>query len=107
MDRTTLIVATTVILLVAFALGWFARWLMTRLSPLENRNMDEVDRLAQALHEAEEIRNAAIVYGEDRERELMTQLNQTDAELRAVMEALGESRAEVEAMQAEIERLQR
>lgn len=107
MDRSTLIVATTVILFVAFAMGWFARWLTTRLSPIENGRIDEVDRLAQALHEAEEIRDAAIVYGEERERELMSQQAQTDAELRAVMESLGESRAEVEEMQAEIERLQR
>lgn len=107
MDRTTLVATTTVILCVAFALGWFARWLMTRLSPIENGRIDEVDRLAQALHEAEEIRDAAIVYGEERERELMSQQAQTDAELRAVMESLGESRAEVEEMQAEIERLQR
>ncbi len=107
MDRTTLVATTTVILFVAFAMGWFARWLTTRLSPIENGRIDEVDRLAQALHEAEEIRDAAIVYGEERERELMSQQAQTDAELRAVMESLGESRAEVEAMQAEIERLQR
>lgn len=107
MDRTTLVATTTVILFVAFALGWFARWLMTRLSPIENGRIDEVDRLAQALHDAEEMRDAAIVYGEERERELMSQQAQTDAELRAVMESLGESRAEVEEMQAEIERLQR
>lgn len=106
MDRTTLILATTAVLFVAFAMGWFARWLMSRMSPIEHGNMDEVDRLAQALHEAEEIRNAAIVYGEEREQELTAQLAQTEAEMRAVMEALGESRAEVEAMQAEIERLQ-
>lgn len=104
MDRTTLIATTTVVLLAAFALGWFSRWLMTRLSPIENGHMDEVDRLAQALHEAEETRDAAIVYAEERERELMGTLAQTDAELRAVLEALGESRAEVETMQAEIER---
>jgi len=107
LDRTTLVATTTVILFVAFALGWFARWLMTRLSPIENGRIDEVDRLAQALHDAEEMRDAAIVYGEERERELMSQQAQTDAELRAVMESLGESRAEVEEMQAEIERLQR
>ncbi|WP_045391508.1 hypothetical protein [Falsirhodobacter sp. alg1] len=106
MDRSTLILVTTLILFVAFALGWFARWLMTRLSPIENGNMTEVDRLAQALHDAEETRDQAIVYGEERERQLMNQLTQTDAELRAIMESLGEARAEVEMMQAEIERLQ-
>ncbi|MCJ8138805.1 hypothetical protein [Falsirhodobacter halotolerans] len=106
MDRSTLILSTTAILFVAFALGWFARWLMTRLSPIENGRIDEVDRLAQALHDAEETRDQAIVYAQERERELMAQVGQAEAEFRAVMEALGESRAEVEAMQTEIERLQ-
>ncbi|WP_128253425.1 hypothetical protein [Falsirhodobacter deserti] len=105
MDRSTLIAATTLVLFVAFVLGWFARWLTTRLSPIESGNIDEVDRLAQALHEAEEIRDAAIIYGEERERELMGQLAQTDAELRAVMESLGQARVELDEMQAEIERL--
>lgn len=106
MDRTSLIAATSIILFVAFALGWFGRWLSTRLSPIENGHMDEVDRLAQSLHEAEEMRDHAIVYGEERERELMNQLSQSEAELRATMEGLREARREVEMMQTEIERLQ-
>ncbi|QUS36631.1 hypothetical protein [Falsirhodobacter algicola] len=105
MDRTTLIVTTTLVLFVAFVMGWFARWLVTRLSPIEGTDIGEVDRLAQALHEAEEIRDAAIVWGEERERELMGQLAQADAEMRAVMESLGESRAEVEDLQHRMERL--
>lgn len=106
MDRSTLIASTSIILFVAFALGWFARWLSTRLSPIENGHMDEVDRLAQSLHDAEEMRDHAIVYGEERERELMGQLAQSEAELRATMDGLREARQEVEMMQVEIERLQ-
>ncbi len=106
MDRTALIIATSVILFVAFAMGWFARWLSTRLSPIENGHMDEVDRLAQSLHDAEEMRDQAIIIMEERERELGSQLAQAEAELRATMEGLREARHEVEMMQREIERLQ-
>ena len=105
MDRTALIAATSVILFIAFAMGWFARWIATRLSPINGR-MDEVDRLAQSLHEAEEMRDQAIVMMEERERELESQLAEAHADLRATMEGLREARQEVEMMQAEIERLQ-
>lgn len=105
MDRTSLIVATTCILFVAFAMGWFGRWLSTRLSPIGSDRMDEVDRLAQQLHEAEEQRDQALVLLEEREEELLSQIAQTEAELRATMDGLREARQEVEFMQGEIERL--
>ena len=67
--------------------------------------MGEIDRLAQSLHDAEETRDQALIYMENREAELTNQLHQTEAELRAAMEGLRVARHEGEEMRAYIERI--
>jgi prefoldin subunit 5 len=57
------------------------------------------------LHEAEEMRDQAIIYLEQREAELLGQNAQTEAELRAAMEGLRDARHEAEEMRAYIERM--
>jgi prophage endopeptidase len=106
MNRTEFIIATTIILFVAFGLGWFACWLVHRFSRIAGSDMGEVDRLAQSLHEAEEARDQAVLYAEEREADLANQLAQTEAELRAAMEGLRDARQEAEEMRAYIDRLQ-
>jgi prophage endopeptidase len=105
MNRTEFIVATAIILLLAFAAGWFTYWLLHRFTRVAGGDMGEMDRLAQSLHEAEEMRDQAIVYLENREGELMNQIAQTEAELRAAMEGLRDARHEAEEMRAYIERM--
>ncbi len=105
MNRTDFIIATAIILLLAFALGWFTYWLMHRFTRVAGGDMGELDHLAQSLHEAEELRDQAIVYMEQRESELLNQIAQTDAELRAAMEGLRDARHEAEEMRAYIERM--
>jgi len=105
MNRTEFIVATAVILLLAFAMGWFTYWLLHRFTRVAGGDVAELDRLAQSLHEAEEMRDQAIVYLESREAELMNQIAQTEAELRAAMEGLRDARHEAEEMRAYIERM--
>ena len=105
MNRTEFIVATAIILLLAFAAGWFTYWLLHRLTRVAGGDMAEMDRLAQSLHEAEEVRDQAIVYLESRESALMNQIAQTEAELRAAMEGLRDARHEAEEMRAYIERM--
>ena len=105
MNRTEFIFATAVILLAAFAMGWFTYWLMHRFTRVAGGDMGEMDRLAQSLHEAEEVRDQAIMYLEQREAELMNQIAQTEAELRAAMEGLRDARHEAEEMRAYIERM--
>lgn len=105
MNRTEFIIATAIILLVAFALGWFSYWLLHRFRRVAGGDMGELDRLAQALHEAEEARDQALLYIEEREAELTNQLSQTEAELRAAMEGLRDARHEAEEMRAYIERM--
>ena len=105
MNHNEFIIATAIILLLAFAMGWFTLWLMHRFSRTAGGDMAEMDRLAQSLHEAEETRDQAILYLEQREAELLNQIAQTDAELRAAMEGLRDARHEAEEMRSYIERM--
>ena len=106
MNRTEFIIATAVILFVAFALGWFASWLVNRFTRVTKAEIGELDQMAQALHEAEETRDQAITYLQQREAELNNQISQTEAELNAAMEGLRDARHEAEELRAYIERVQ-
>lgn len=103
MTRTEFILVTALALFAAFALGWFAHWLLHRFTRLGDGDMGEVDRLAAALHEAEERRDQAIAYVQSRETELQGQLAQTEAELRAAMDGLRAARQESAALQARLD----
>lgn len=104
MNRTEFIIATAIILFVAFCLGWFANWLIYRFTRVSKAEIGELDKMAQALHEAEETRDQAITYLQQREAEITNQLSQTEAELAAAMEGLRDARAEAEDLRAYIER---
>lgn len=105
MNRTEFIVAAAAILFVAFMLGWFAYWLLHRLTRVSAADIGELDKMARDLHDAEESRDEAISYFQNREAELSNQLQQTSAELRAAMEGLREARQEAEELRAYIERV--
>ncbi|WP_397544208.1 hypothetical protein [Roseovarius salis] len=104
MNRTEFILVTAAILFVAFCLGWFANWLVHRFIRVSQSGVGELERMAQELHEAEETRDQAITYLQQREAELTKQLSQTEAELSATMDGLREARGEAEALRAELER---
>ena len=106
MNRTELIVATAVVLFIAFLLGWFASWLVHRVTRVTQADMSELDRMAKALHEAEEMRDQAITYLQQREAELTNQLTQSEAELRAAMDGLREARHEAQELRDYIDRTQ-
>ena len=106
MNRTEFIIATAVILFVAYMLGWFSNWLVGRFSRVTKAEIGELDKMAQSLHEAEETRDQAITYLQQREAELTNQLAQTEAELRAAMDGLRDARHEAEELRAWIERQQ-
>lgn len=103
MNRTEFITVTAIILFAAFVLGWFASWLIHRLTRPTRADMGELDRMAQQVHEAEDARDNAIAQLEDREAELTRRLRGTEAELRAAMDGLRESRTEVEELRQYIE----
>lgn len=104
MNRTEFIVATAIILFVAFVLGWFASWLVNRATRVTKADIGELDRMAQALHEAEETRDQAITYLQQREADITNQLSQTEAELRAAMDGLRDARQEAEEYRSMLER---
>lgn len=105
MNRTEFIAITAVILFVTFILGWFAHWLVHRFARVSQSEMGELDKMAQALHEAEEARDQAITYFQQREAEMTNQVSQTEAELRAAMDGLRDARHEAEEMRGYIERM--
>ncbi|MEL6170741.1 MAG: hypothetical protein AAGK67_10600 [Pseudomonadota bacterium] len=102
MNRTEFIIATAIVLFVAFCLGWFANWLVHRFTRVSQSDVGELERMAQELHEAEETRDQAITYLQQREAELTNQLNQTEAELSATMDGLREARQEAESLRSEL-----
>ncbi len=104
MNRTEFIIATAIVLFVAFCLGWFASWLVNRFTRVTKAEIGELDRMAQALHEAEETRDQAITYLQQREAEMTNQLSQTEAELRAAMDGLRDARQETEELRSWIDR---
>jgi len=105
MNRTEFIIATAIVLFVAFCMGWFANWLVHRFIRVAGADVGELERMAQELHEDEETRDQAITYLQQREAELMNQLSQTEAELAATMEGLREARYEAEQMRVHLERI--
>jgi septal ring factor EnvC (AmiA/AmiB activator) len=102
MNRTEFIIATAIILFAAFMLGWFASWLIHRLSRVTRAEMGELESMAQQLHDAEEARDSAVDQLEEREAELVERLSRTAAELRAARDELRETHAEIEELRGYI-----
>ncbi len=104
MNRTEFIITTAIILFVAFVVGWFANWLVHRATRVRQSDVADLDRMSQELHEAEETRDQAITYLQQREAELSNQLSQTEAELAAAMEGLRDARYEAEELRSQASR---
>ncbi|MDA5558035.1 hypothetical protein [Shimia sp. MMG029] len=104
MTRIEFILTTAVILFVAFCMGWFANWLVHRFTRVAQSDVDQLERMSQELHEAEETRDQAITYLQQREAELTNQLTQTEAELSAAMDGLRDARQEAEELRSQLGR---
>ena len=105
MNRTEFIIATAVVLFVAFCLGWFAHWLVHRFVRVPASDDGALEQLAQELHEAEEARDQAITDLQQRETELTSQLSRAEADLSATMEGLRASRHEAEQLRTRLDRM--
>ncbi len=106
MNRTEFIIATAVVLFVAFATGWFAHWLVHRFTRVKPSDVADLDRMSQELHEAEEDRDHAITALQEHEAEFSNRLSQTQAELRAAMDGLRAARSEADDLRSHVQRLQ-
>ena len=102
MTRLAFILITAFILFLAFALGWAAHWLVQRFTRVTQADLNELEGMAQALHEAEEMRDQAITYLDAREAELTRELTQTRAELGAAMDGLRAARHETEQLRRQL-----
>lgn len=103
MNNTQFVTTIAIILFIAFVLGWFASWLVSKFSRVTKSDVAELEDMAQALHDAEEARDQAAAYLQQREAELSGQVSQTEAELRAAMEGLREARHEASELRNYIE----
>jgi len=104
MDRSELVIATAILLFGAFLLGFLTHWVVNRLSHVSQADLSELEAMAEALHAAEEARDAALAERIATETRLGAQLAQAEAELRAAMAGLRDARHEAEALRAELGR---
>lgn len=103
MNRAEFIAATAIILFGAFLLGWFACWLVHRMTRPGRTELAEHGRMLTALHEAEASRDAARAELAERQAAFATRQAGSQAELNAAMEGLREARAEIEELRDYIE----
>jgi len=104
MNRNEFIIATAIILFAAFLLGWFASWLIHRLSRVTRAEIGELENMAQQLHEAEEGRDKAVRELEEREGDLVERLGKAEVELVAARDELKETHIEIEELRDYIAR---
>lgn len=104
MTRNEFIIATAIILFAAFILGWFASWLIHRLSRVTRADIGALESMAQQLHDAEEARDSAVQALEDREADLVDKLGTAETEAKSAQDELAEARAEIEELRLYIER---
>ncbi|WBU54657.1 hypothetical protein [Paracoccus sp. SCSIO 75233] len=103
MTREDLILATALTLFAAFALGWFACWLLGRVTRPGNAEIGAVKRMAADLHAAEDRLNQAIDEGKKREAALHERVAFTSSELSSARAALSDASEEIEELRAYIE----
>ena len=106
MNRIEFIIATAIILFVTFLVGWFAHWLLHRFSRVAKSDITQLERMAGELNDAEEARDSAVTYMQQREADLTNQMTQLEAELKAAMDGLHTARLENENLQSQLQKAQ-
>lgn len=106
MNRIEFIIATAIILFVTFLVGWFAHWLLHRFSRVAKSDITQLERMAGELNDAEEARDSAVTYMQQREADLTNQMAQIEAELKAAMDGLHTARLENENLQSQLQKAQ-
>lgn len=96
MDRGQVILALAALLFGCFVLGFLTHWVVTRLSRVSHRDLDQLDSMAEELHTAERVRDEAVSERQQIEHEAQRMIVQLQAELGAAMDGLREARAEAE-----------
>ena len=92
MNREEFIISAAIVLFFAFLLGWFSRWLLQRLNMVSAKDLNELNKISAALHEAEQNNEQS----RNRQLELNKNISQLEAELAAAMDGLRSARLEME-----------
>ena len=92
MNREEFIISAAIVLFFAFLLGWFSRWLLQRLNMVSEKDLNELNKISAALHEAEQNNEQS----RNRQLELNKNISQLEAELAAAMDGLRSARLEME-----------
>ena len=92
MNREEFIISAAVVLFFAFLLGWLSRWLLQRLNMVSEKDLNELNKISAALHEAEQNNEQS----RNRQLELNKNISQLEAELAAAMDGLRSARLEME-----------
>ena len=86
------IISAAIVLFFAFLLGWLSRWLLQRLNMVSEKDLNELNKISAALHEAEQNNEQS----RNRQLELNKNISQLEAELAAAMDGLRSARLEME-----------
>ena len=92
MNREEFIISAAIVLFFAFLLGWLSRWLLQRLNIVSEKDLNELNKISAALHEAEQNNEQS----RNRQLELNKKISQLEAELAAAMDGLRSARLETE-----------
>ena len=92
MNREEFIISAAIVLFFAFLLGWLSRWLLQRLNMVSEKDLNELNKISAALHEAEQNNEQQ----RNRQLELNKKISQLEAELAAAMDGLRSARLEME-----------
>ena len=92
MNREEFIISAAIVLFFAFLLGWLSRWLLQRLNMVSEKDLNELNKISAALHEAEQNNEQS----RNRQLELNKKISQLEAELAAAMDGLRSARLEIE-----------
>jgi len=102
MNRTELTVIVAATFMVAILIGWILRWLYSRIGQAGLSTSGGSNDLAARLHAAEEARDAAYLDRDQTVGDMKKRLVQTEAELKAAMEGLGDARRDADAIRREL-----
>ena len=92
MNREEFIISAAIVLFFAFLVGWLSRWLLQRLNMVSEKDLNELNKISAALHEAEQNNEQS----RNRQLELNKNISQLGAELAAAMDGLRSARLEME-----------
>ncbi|MDO5528606.1 MAG: hypothetical protein Q4F71_04305 [Paracoccus sp. (in: a-proteobacteria)] len=104
MNREDFIIAAALILFASFLLGWFASWVIGRMTRPTSADRGAMDRMAQAVAEAESERDRALERLAAQEAESTAARALIEDDLRERSELLSEAQQEIEELRAYIDK---